>query len=70
MPNNFLPYQQRVIDEKTELDIKANSLSQYIGCNPLFLSLEPDEQERLKEQNDVMWEYSEILGSRINAFKY
>ena len=62
------PHQQRVVDEKTELDTKANALSQFIGLSPIFEKLDPAEQERLKLQNDVMWQYSEILGSRIAAF--
>lgn len=62
------PYQQRVIDEKTELDTKAKALSEFIGNSPIFETLDPAEQERLKEQNDVMWQYSEILGTRIVAF--
>ena len=62
------PHQQRVLDEKTELDTKANALSQFIGCNPMFPTLDAAEQERLRIQNDVMWQYSEILGARIAAF--
>lgn len=62
------PHQQRVIDEKAELDKKAHALSDFIGNNPIFDTLDPAEQERLKEQNDVMWKYSEILGARIAAF--
>ena len=62
------PHQQRVVDEKTELDTKAKALSEFIGNNPIFDTLDPDEQERLKVQNDVMWQYSEILGARIAAF--
>lgn len=62
------PHQQRVVDEKTELDKKATALSNFIGLNPVFLQIDPAEQERLKEQNDVMWTYSEILGARIAAF--
>lgn len=62
------PHQQRVVDEKAELDKKASALSDFIGNNPLFDTLDNDEQERLKEQNDVMWQYSEILGKRIAAF--
>ena len=62
------PHQQRVIDEKAELDKKAHALSDFIGNNPIFDTLDPAEQERLKEQNDVMWKYSEILGERIAAF--
>lgn len=62
------PHQQRVIDEKKELDKKANALSEFIGHNPIFDTIDPEEQERLKVQNDIMWQYSEILGERIAAF--
>ena len=62
------PHQQRVVDEKIELDKKATALSEFIGNNPIFATLDPAEQERLKMQNDVMWQYSEILGARIAAF--
>jgi hypothetical protein len=64
----LLPYQQRVVDEKVELDKKANALSDFIGNSPIFETLDAAEQERLKEQNDVMWQYSEILGARVAAF--
>lgn len=59
---------KRVVDEKAELDKKATVLSDFIGTSPIFETLDPAEQERLKEQNDVMWQYSEILGQRIAAF--
>ena len=62
------PHQQRVVDEKDELDKKAHALSDFIGYSPIFDTLDPAEQERLKEQNDVMWQYSEILAARIAAF--
>lgn len=62
------PHQQRVVTEKAELDAKATTLSNFIGCSPIFMTLDAAEQERLKEQNDVMWQYSEILGARIAAF--
>ncbi len=62
------PHQQRVVDEKTELDKKAHALSQFIGHSPIFETIDAEEQERLKEQNDIMWQYSEILGKRIAAF--
>lgn len=62
------PHQQRVIDEKTALDEKATALSQFIGTNPVFETIDPDEQELLKSQNDVMWQYSEILAQRIAKF--
>lgn len=62
-------YQQRVIDEKNELDDKATKLSAFIGKSPLFEKLDAGEQERMKVQNDLMWQYSEVLGQRIAAFK-
>lgn len=65
----YQPFQQRVIDEKTELDKRATALSDFIGLNELFLELDSAEQERLRVQNDLMWQYSEILGARIAAFK-
>lgn len=67
--SELLPHQQRVIKEKAELDEKADALSKFIGFSPIFETLDSDEQERLKEQNDVMWKYSEILGARIANFK-
>lgn len=62
------PHQQRVVDEKTELDEKATALSNFIGTSPIFETLDPAEQARLKEQCEIMWQYSEILGQRIAAF--
>lgn len=67
-PPLLQPHQQRVVAEKSELDKKATDLSNFIGTSPIFETLDPAEQERLKEQNDVMWRYSEILGARISAF--
>ena len=63
-----LPHQQRVVDEKTELDAKAKALSDFIGKSDIFQTLNAAEQDRLKEQNGIMWQYSEILGKRIEAF--
>jgi hypothetical protein len=62
------PHQQRVVDEKAELDKKAHALSQFIGTSTIFETIDAEEQERLKEQNDIMWQYSELLGKRIAAF--
>lgn len=64
----MLPHQQRVVDEKNELDEKAKKLSAFIGTNPMFEELDAAEQERMKEQCEIMWQYSEILGKRIEAF--
>lgn len=62
------PHQQRVVDEKAELDAKATALSKFIGESLIFPNIDAAEQKRLKEQCEVMWQYSEILGARIAAF--
>lgn len=62
------PHQQRVVDEKSELDERAKKLSDFIGLNPVFETIDAEEQERMKEQCEIMWQYSEILGKRIAAF--
>ena len=66
--SNLNPHQQRVVDEKKELDVKAVALSNFIGLSPIFETLDSVEQARLREQNEVMRQYSEILGARIAAF--
>ena len=47
------PHQQRVIDEKAELDGRIAKLAAFVE-SPVLLSVRHDEQERLKDQLDVM----------------
>lgn len=61
-------YQERVIAEKKDNDERATKLSDLIGSSPLFDHIDPAEQERMKVQNDLMWQLSEVLGARIAAF--
>lgn len=66
---DMLPHQQRVVDEKLELDGKIGKLDEFINYrNPVFAKLSQDEQKRLCRQFDAMEEYSNILGQRIAAF--
>lgn len=62
------PHQQRVVDEKSELDTKIKALGRFIGSSPSFETICDGEKERLKEQHCIMLKYSEILGKRIAAF--
>lgn len=64
------PHQQRVVQEKQELDEKLNKLSAFIS-SPNFTKIVNDEDEvaRLVCQEEVMKDYSEILSERIAAFK-
>jgi hypothetical protein len=62
------PYQQRVVDEKTELDAKREKLTAFIQNGDVFNYLPDDEQRRLERQDRCMTEYSNILGERIANF--
>ena len=61
------PHQQRVVDEKAELDEKLAKLKAFFDTD-LFKSLDEDEQERMWRQADHMGDYSSVLGERIAAF--
>jgi uncharacterized protein len=66
----YAPHQQRVIDEKRELDEKLAKLSSFIDTpGSIFHRDLPDaERQRLYDQRAVMSHYSQILGERIAAF--
>lgn len=61
------PHQQRVVDEKRELDEKREKLGAFKNGN-LFATLPWQEQERLNTQAHIMTMYSAVLGERISAF--
>lgn len=62
------PHQQRVVDEKAELNDKLSKLGAFITSSPIFSKLNKAEQERLKRQQGLMAGYSEVLDERIEAF--
>lgn len=62
------PHQERVVNEKKELDEKLDKLKAFIDTSPTFKGLHEDERGRLNRQFDVMAEYSSILSQRIEAF--
>lgn len=61
------PHQQRVVDERAELDERLQKLMTFT-CTPTFAALPGPERDRLAKQADTMAKYSEILGERIEAF--
>jgi hypothetical protein len=61
------PHQQRVVDEKAELDEKREKLLAFFNTD-LFRGLDQAEKDRLRTQHGVMGVYSEILHQRIAAF--
>jgi hypothetical protein len=62
------PFQQRVVDEKRELDEKSEKLLAFIN-GKIFQSLTSAEQERMHRQWQYMNGYSGVLGERIEAFE-
>lgn len=61
------PHQQRVVDERAELDDKLTKLNTFID-GAMFGTLDADERDRLKQQAATMAMYSDILSERIAAF--
>ena len=61
-------FQERVIDEKIELDEKLVKLKRFLGGSIMVSSLPEEEQARLRIQVLVMTIYSDTLGARIKAF--
>lgn len=63
----YAPHQQRVVDEHTELNVKADALECFIGSE-IFNGLDEAEQARLEKQHRIMGEYSAVLWDRISNF--
>lgn len=62
-----LPHQQRVIDERAELENRLDKLTGFLAT-ATFEALPDDEQERLLRQSGIMIQYSDVLAERIAAF--
>lgn len=62
------PHQQRVVDEKAELDKKIAKLSPFIGTTT-FTQLKPMERMLLREQLFFMEQYALCLKTRISHFQ-
>jgi hypothetical protein len=62
------PHEERVVEEKAELDKKIAALKAFIEVDGRFGTLPRDECQRLRDQYAVMLDYSRILSSRIAAF--
>lgn len=62
------PHQQRVVDEKTELDDKIVKLRAFMSNNKIYGELEQVDRLLLQAQANAMERYSELLGKRIARF--
>ena len=62
------PHQQRVVEEKNELDSKIKSLQNFIEMNDTFKAFIEEEKNDMREQLKFMQFYSLTLHRRINRF--
>lgn len=62
------PYQERVIEEKRELDDKIEKLKTFMN-DEVFDELPQKEKENMSIQLSAMFTYSSALKSRIEAFE-
>lgn len=64
------PHQQRVVEEKTELDEKIMKLGEFVMQRfGVFDKLHIAERIRLMRQLSIMQLYSQVLEERIAAFE-
>lgn len=61
------PHQQRVVDEKKELDEKKHKLAVFFG-SVIFAGLDKVDRDLLELQHSTMEQYSQILQMRIDRF--
>ena len=61
-------YQQRVVDEKNELDYKREALHDFLHTDT-YAGLSNGERGELQAQYIVMGNYSDILQTRIERFE-
>lgn len=61
------PWQQRVVDEKRELDERLEKLTAFIA-SPAMHPLDEADCHLLRCQREAMWQYSGVLQRRIERF--
>lgn len=62
------PHQQRVVDERAELDEKVKKLGAFVD-GLAFAAIDPVDRALLREQLVVMRQYLYVLKQRIARFK-
>ena len=62
-------YQERVMDEKTDLDLKLTELFKFLNSSEKVKTVSEEELKRMNRQFAIMGMYSDILQERIINFK-
>ena len=66
--SDFLPHQERVIDEMQNLEEKISALARFFNTKT-YENLPDDEAFRLRIQSTFMEGYLRVLIQRVRAFK-
>lgn len=61
-------WQQRVLQEKAQLDAKLRKLTEFLNARLGKKILSERQESLLRRQRDAMREYSDILDERIKEF--
>jgi hypothetical protein len=62
------PHQQRVLEERAELQDRIEALDRFITTNQTFANLPQRERDLLATQLVVMRQYFDILTERMKGF--
>ncbi len=62
------PYQQRVIDEKSDLESRIDKLSTFIESDVFVFEVDQEQQDLLLIQLSTMRSYNLILDLRVQKF--
>jgi len=69
MSQQLAPHQQRVVDEKRDLDEKLKKLTAFISSESFATIVQDDDERgRLVCQEEIMKDYSAVLAERIAEF--
>lgn len=63
------PHQERVVDEKDELDDRLRKLKKFIDTNQQFNELPDKDKELMRKQSVAMEAYASVLDERIKIFR-
>lgn len=64
----LLPHQQRVVQERDELQQRTVKLDDFVQSNPNFLALEQEDKDLLTHQLTLHYQLLDILNNRIARF--
>lgn len=57
-------YMKRVVEEKEQLDERIVKITAFLSTD-IYKRLPADEQLRISQQRELMYQYSDVLGQRV-----